>query len=266
VTRRDGMGQEVRVQVDHHHQFVRRIFSRGDWGCNGRFYGPWWQQIDSNLRRDIFINDTPTLEVDFRGLHVAILSAEKGVTIEGDPYALDEGLVAGAPSQLQRKIIKKLVLTALNARNKAAAFGSFREGFLAGHIAKRLTNQELDTLLTAFTNRHPHLADFLCADQGIRLMKVDSQIAELVHHWFTRKGVPVLSVHDSFIIDYTRVKELKRVMAAASRRVVGKALAVSADGLRLDEIAEDPEVNVMLDFQCWRQTPRSQGYLQRLKV
>jgi hypothetical protein len=42
-TRLDERGKEVRVLIDHHHQFVRRILSRGDWGCNGRFYGPWWQ-------------------------------------------------------------------------------------------------------------------------------------------------------------------------------------------------------------------------------
>lgn len=129
VTRRDELGREVRVLIDHHHQFVRRIFSRGDWGCNGRFYGPWWQQIDKDLRGQIFINDTPTVEVDFKGLHVAMLSAQRGVAIEGDPYELQAGLVAGAPAELQRTIVKKLVLTALNARSQRAAFASFREGF-----------------------------------------------------------------------------------------------------------------------------------------
>lgn len=88
VTRRDQWGRDVRVQIDPHHQFVRRIFSRGDWSCNGRFYGPWWQQVSKELRKEIFINDTPTVEVDYKGLHVMILSAEKGVVIEGDPYEL----------------------------------------------------------------------------------------------------------------------------------------------------------------------------------
>jgi hypothetical protein len=99
TTRLDERGKEVRVLIDPHHQFVRRIFSRGDWGCNGRFYGPWWQQIGKELRSQIFINDTPTVEVDFKGLHVAILSAQKGLSVEGDPYALPEGLVAGTPPQ-----------------------------------------------------------------------------------------------------------------------------------------------------------------------
>lgn len=264
TTRINERGKEVRVHIDHHHQFVRRIFSRGDWGCNGRYYGPWWQQIGKELRSQIFINDTPTVEVDFKGLHVAILSAQKGVEVEGDPYALQEGLVAGAPPSLQRQIIKKLVLTALNARTKAAAFGSFREGFPTGHMAKGMANSSLDDLLAAFTQRHPHLSEFLFADHGIRLMNLDSKIAEFVHRWFTKRGVPVLSIHDSFIIDYTRVEELKRVMSLASRVVVGRALAVEAGGQGLDTITLASHQDVVRDFEAWRETSRSVGYLERM--
>jgi len=75
------------------------------------------------------------------------------------------------------------------------------------------------------------------------------------------KSVPVLSVHDSFIIDYTRVGELKRVMAAASEQVAGVALPVSAKALGLDEMEADDR----LDFVEWYQIPRTLGYLGRLK-
>ena len=51
--------------------------------------------IGSGLRREILINDTPTVEVDFKGLHIAILSAEQGLAMEGDPYELPPGLVPG---------------------------------------------------------------------------------------------------------------------------------------------------------------------------
>jgi hypothetical protein len=157
------------------------------------------------------------VEVDFKGLHVAILAAQKGLSVESDPYALPEGLVAGAPLLLQRTIVKRLVLTALNARSNSAAYASFREGFPNGHMAKGMTNKELDVLLAAFTDQHPHLAEFLCADQGIRLLNTDGKIAEFVHRWFTRRSIPVLSVHDSFIIDYTHVDEQKRAMGVASQ-------------------------------------------------
>ncbi|WP_017997954.1 hypothetical protein [Paracoccus sp. N5] len=45
---------------------------------NGRFYGPWWQGLSSGLREQIFINDTPAVEIDFKAMHIQILAAQKG--------------------------------------------------------------------------------------------------------------------------------------------------------------------------------------------
>lgn len=262
IQRTDAYGKVFKQALDHHHHFVRRIFSRGSWELNGRFYGAWWQLIPSTLRRDIYINDTPTVEVDFKGLHVSLLSAEQGVVLEGDPYTLEGLVLPGVPAVLQRALVKQLVLTALNAKDRKSAFQSFREGWSANHYGKGMSNEELAFLLDAFTDRFPHLRGLMCADQGIRLMNVDARIAEKVHRHFTQQGVPVLSVHDSFIIDYTRVGELRRVMAEASASVVGRPMAVSATGAGVDEM--DPEVQ--LDFIAWVQAPRSAGYLRRMKA
>jgi hypothetical protein len=262
IDRTDQYGRVFKQALDHHHHFVRRIFSRGSWELNGRFYGAWWQLIPSDLRKGIYINDTPTVEVDFKGLHVSILSAEKGVEVLGDPYTLDGVVLPGVPAALQRAVVKQLVLTALNAKDRKSAFQSFREGWPANHYCKGMSNEELSLLLDAFTAQHPHLKDQVCADQGIRLMNVDARIAERVHRHFTAQGVPVLSVHDSFIIDYTRVTELKQVMADASAAVVGRAMAVSAAAAGVDEM--DPDHR--LDFVSWTQTPRSPGYLRRMQA
>lgn len=256
-------GGVKRQPTDHHHKFVRRIFSRGNWGLNGRFYGGWWQQINSGWRNQIFINDTPAVEVDFDGMHVSILSLERDVMLKGDPYTLPAGLVPGTPPELQRKLVKMLVLTAINARSIEAAYLSFRDGFPTGHMAKSMTNSDLKRLLDAFVQRHPHLADAIGADQGIRLMHVDSQISAFIHRHFTEQGVPVLSVHDSYIIDYTRVGELKAMMATASGEVVGSALPASNQLLGFDEMqGDDPDI--IRDYIWWRQTPRSPGYMARL--
>jgi hypothetical protein len=266
VTAGKDTGKTVTQWLDHHHHFMRRIFSRGSWDLNGRFYGGWWQLIPSHLRKEIYINDTPTVEVDFKGLHISILSAEKGVVIEGDPYALDRGLIAGAPEELQRSMVKHLVLTALNARDRRSAFQSFRDGFPTGHVGKVMTNVELDRVLDGFVTKHPHLAELVCADQGIRLMNVDARIAEMVHRSFTRQGIPVLSVHDSFIVDYTHVRNLKAAMRAASLAVVGRVLEVSHSGMGLDEMRADHEdADIINDFIAWRQAPRTAGYLKRLE-
>jgi hypothetical protein len=95
-------------------------------------------------------------------------------------------------------------------------------------------------------------------------MNTDGKIAEFVHRWFTRRGAPVLSVHDSFIVDYTRVEELKRVMGVASKYFAGMTLAAEASGKGLDTISSASDLS--LDFETWRETPRSEGYLGRLKA
>ncbi len=65
------------------------------------------------------------------------------------------------------------------------------------------------------------------------------------------------------VIDYTRVGELKQVMAAASEEVAGAPLPTSNQFYGLDEQA-DPNAEHVKDYVIWRQTARSEGYLQRL--
>ncbi len=201
--------------------------------------------------------------MDFRSLHVSLLSLEAGKELAGDPYDLSDRLIASAPPPLQRKFIKRLILTSINAGSKDAAFRAFRDGFPTGHAGKTLTNEQLETLLTGFLEKTPHINEYLFADQGIRLMHLDSLITERVHRHFCHQAVPVLSVHDSYIIDYTRVGELKRVMAEASEEVAGAPLPTSNQFYGLDEQA-DANADHVKDYVIWRQTVRSEGYLQRL--
>jgi len=263
LLRPDGRGGQVKVAIDRHHQSSHRIFSRGRWDLNGRFYGPWWQLISGDDRRMIFINDTPTVEIDFKGLHLAILSAEAGIELQGDPYELPEGTIPGVSAKQQRKAIKTLILVALNAATRKATFAGFRDRWATGSLFKSMRNEDLERLLEVFVTRYSHLRDSLGSDQGIRLMNIDSRIAEKVLNHFTGQGVPVLCVHDSFIIDYTRSKELQQVMISAAGEVVGRELKVEGKGVGWDE-ALDWRDYVVLDFRIWSETPRSEGYLARL--
>ena len=65
ITRQLKNGNTQRVQINQTGKFVRRIFSRGSCEMNGRFYGGFWQQIREDLRKKIYINDNPTVEVDY---------------------------------------------------------------------------------------------------------------------------------------------------------------------------------------------------------
>ena len=135
-TKKDGTTQ--RIRIDQSKKFVRRVFSRGDWNCNGRFYGGFWQQVGSEYRKHIYINDTPTVEVDYKGLHAAILSAEKGVVYSGDRYDLGSTVCARLDKQQQRSAVKLLVLASINAKDRKSAFAAFRQAQPTGSVKKNI--------------------------------------------------------------------------------------------------------------------------------
>lgn len=264
LTRLDTQGRTIPVPIGPRNQQVRRIFSRDSWSLNGRFYGPWWQGLNSDLRSQIFINDTPTVEIDFRAMHIQILAAQEGAKVTGDPYELPPGQFPGTDQKDQRDLVKLLVLTALNARTLPTACSAFRDGLEPGHPGKHLKNTDLKAALTELKRRVPWLHRHLCKDQGIRLMFIDSRIMERVINRCTSAGLPVLTVHDSVIVPYTHSRLVQGVMRQAASEVVGRELPVEVRYPGLAEFRDAP-VHIQQDFETWRETARCEGYLARLR-
>lgn len=258
-------GEAARVSICTMDNHVRRIFNRNEWCCGGRFFGGWWQSVGSEFRKRIHINDEPTVEVDYQALHVAILSAKHGFKLTGDPYELENGLVEGYSAAEQRKLIKVLVLMALNAKDRQTACKAFRQGSSTGSRAKSMTNVELFRLLDAFVAKHPYLADDLCSDQGIRLMCLDSQIASRIINYFTRRDIPILCVHDSFLINYRLARKLKIVMDAVARSMIGCPISLSNNYFGLDEV-ERQSPDLVEDYMLMRRRDRCPEYLIRKRL
>jgi hypothetical protein len=227
-------GRPNTVAVGQHNKFVRRIFSRGSWQMHGRFYGGWWQQIGSELRRHIFINGNPTVEVDFKSMHVALLNAQLGANVVYDPYKADVDLFPKLDRNVVRGWCKSLVLTAINAKDRASTYSAFRSDAKTGSPEKRLKNIQLARLLDAFIAKNPHLEDYLCSDQGITLMNKDSMIAADIMNALTDKGIPVLTVHDSFIVQRHHFSDLRIAMVMASLKHCGRNLVAEQEGFILE--------------------------------
>jgi len=201
------------VEVSPINSFVKRIFYREDWTLGGRFHGGWWQMVGSKWRKHIFINDKPTDEQDFSGLHVTLLYGLEGLQPPPDPYALN--LESNFTKEENRKITKGLVLTAINAKSRKAAFKAFREGQKTGSAQKGLKDTELSIILDAFCSNNQPIEHYLCKDMGVKLMAMDGRITAKVINHFTNKGIPVLTVHDSYLLDIEYQKELNEVMSEA---------------------------------------------------
>ncbi len=107
-------------KIDLTKRFVRRIFSNGRWDHGGRFYGGWWQNLESEYRKEIIINYEPSIELDYSGLHIAILYTLEGIDFEAEGYPDPYSLPDIRPSSALRRLLKTVLLTALNADNLRA--------------------------------------------------------------------------------------------------------------------------------------------------
>ncbi|MBV0933382.1 hypothetical protein, partial [Marinobacterium weihaiense] len=179
---------------------LRRIFSRGSMQQGGRFYGGWWQQLPERFRAHITINGEKTVEVDFSSIAYTILYAEKGYYIEAgsDPYDIGLPNWQGKDDQ-RRKVIKKFMNALINDYKGNYSLSKSLEAEIG------MSNSDLKAQVL---KRHSAIADDLEAGKGLWTQFKDSQIAFSVMESLTKQDIPVLPIHDSFIVrceDYKRL-------------------------------------------------------------
>jgi hypothetical protein len=212
------------VSLRQHNKFVRRIFYRGDWNLGGRYHGGWWQQIPSELRKHILIDGNQTQEIDFSGFHISLAYGLEGLSPPTDPYALNLTDTRLTDKQ-RRSAVKLLALTAINAKDRKTAFMAFRNEMnreQAGADNKiSFTDDLLTVLLEGFLYENPSIAHYLCADKGVELMAIDGNITSRLVEHFTQKNIPILTVHDSYIVEFEYEDELIRVMNNACEKELG---------------------------------------------
>ena len=124
----------------------------------------------------------------------------------------------------QRLILKGLMLTLLNAADQEAAYGAFRYDQPKGHPFKSLKREQFKKYVEAIITKHPHLEKSLGADQGVRLMYIDSQIIEDIIKRATNQNKTILTVHDSVICRETDELFVRDWMKEATKNVLGVEL------------------------------------------
>ena len=215
-----------RVSLRHDNKFVRRIFYRKKWNLGGRYHGGWWQQIPSELRKDILINDQYTVEVDYSGFHVSIAYGLEGLQPPQDPYTLGV-LFNPLTAEQQRGDVKLLALTAINAKDRKSTYSAFRDEknreqrHLPADQKIKYTNRLLEQLLDQFVEENRAIEHYICADKGVELMAIDGRITTRIIDHFTRKNVPILTVHDSYVIQSEHEAALMKQMEYATELEIG---------------------------------------------
>ena len=223
-TNRRRTNKPVFVNITHHDKFVRRIFNNSSFSDGGRFYGGWWQRIDSSHRKNIRMNDNPTNEIDFSSLHVVLAYAEAGIdywdVTSKDPYALP---VRGITNpEHAREVTKTFFLLALNASTEQSLFKAFRSELDYKSYPYTFPDEVLSELLDTIKSNHPNIAHLICSGAGLRLMNIDSRICEYVIADFVQTDTPILTVHDSFIVPFGEDNRLHQLMKEAFEAITQK--------------------------------------------
>ena len=170
-----------------------------------------------------------------------------------------------------RAAAKLLLLTAINAETPEKAFGAFRQQAESGSPGKRLTNEQLNSMLNQLKRKHEPIAHKLASGAGIELMYVDSQITERLIERFTRHyQCPILTIHDSYIVPFGYDRILRREMQAAFEAVTGVSQPVVEHTTEYYDVLEDePDprlANLMTDYPDWTPSKRLLKDYESFKV
>ncbi|HEX2787595.1 MAG TPA: hypothetical protein VHP32_06780 [Ignavibacteria bacterium] len=189
--------------------YIVRIFS-GDFKRGGRFYRGIESNMPKELREQLMINGQKTVEVDYSCMHIRMLYNMMGIDYKDDAYA---ALAQGDPDL--RKKYKLTGLISINSTNETNSIGAMRNEFRNNGLCKdsnELTNKNMMQYLTSWKTEHARIARFFNKDVGVKLQYKDSKISERIIKHFTKKGEPVLCIHDSFIVREGLKDELKECM------------------------------------------------------
>ncbi len=210
------------VNISHHDKFVRRIFNNSTFEEGGRFYGGWWQRIDGKIRKDIRINNVATVEIDYSAIHVIMLYALLGIdywqSYSKDPYDINVRFVNDP--EHSRTIVKRIILLGINANDEKSLYKAFRNEHDYKEMNYVFTDERLEEILNDIKKEHSLIADKICSGQGIKLMNYDGRIVEYILDEFIERNTPILTVHDSFIVQIGQEDRLKRLMQDAFERVM----------------------------------------------
>lgn len=227
-------GKPTPIFISQNEKFIRRIFSNSSWEQNGRFNGGWWQRIPSEHRKDIYINDEPTVEVDYSGLHPVLVYQRKGIDywkeIKTDPYQTN---IKGLSDKDSRTIGKCVLLFSFNMTDERKLFQAVKSELQQDIPHFKFTFDNLRHVLNNLRSIHPDIEEDILSGIGLNLMNIDGKIAEHILKRFVGSNIPILAVHDSFIVPVRQDGFLQTCMKDAIEAILSATYQVNTKEIGL---------------------------------
>jgi hypothetical protein len=194
-----------RCPLDLTAKSLSRIFNNGSFTDGGRFYGGWWQGVPKECRPYILIDGEKTVELDYRAFHPWLLYTLAGLRLGEDAYDVR---IDGQFRPLVKEAFNRLLNGSSRRPSQPVGFDPHAVGCTWPELVRRLLE------------KHHPIAGYMGQGWGIRLQRIDSDIAEAVMLHFARQDIPCLGIHDSFIVQQRYEAELRTVMEEACRAVL----------------------------------------------
>lgn len=199
--------------------YIYRVFN-ADFMTGGRYYEGIESNMPKKLRKLIHINGEKTVEKDFSGMHIRMLYNRKEENPSGNFY---DDLSGGDP--VLRKLYKLIALISINAGSQKAVYKAVRKKAKKSEIRMlfpdKITDEAIKVYYDTWLKTHYKIADFFNSDIGVKLQYKDSLISSGVIRHFTQKGIPILVIHDSFIVTEQYSAELVEVMKKEYKKQLG---------------------------------------------
>ncbi|XDZ64991.1 hypothetical protein AB8880_08645 [Alphaproteobacteria bacterium LSUCC0684] len=203
--------------------FMRQIFSNNSWQEGGRLFGGAYQQLSEDERETITIDGDPVVEIDIASCHATMAFAEAGrdwfKTSNQDIYQRDN------LSRWPRNVIKRAFNIAINTENKKKAISALtnadnKEGWFHNHKHLKTPGWQ-KVLLDEMQDAYPEITHLFFKRRGMVYMRQEGEIGLRIIADGMNRGIPVLTLHDSFIAPKQHEATLCAIISDAFETVVG---------------------------------------------
>jgi hypothetical protein len=144
-------------------------------------------------------------------MHPSILYHRTGLPIPDDCYS-----VSGIP----RSLVKVTLLTIINAKGVAEARPSLQSEVNYQNIQLPKRMKVVD-VITSVVEKHKAIQDYFFKSKGLFLQGQESRVTAKILKHFTNRGIVVMPVHDSFIVEENYQHTLQDVMRVEFYRQFG---------------------------------------------
>lgn len=202
-----------------------RVFNES-FAYGGRFYRADILQMhnrDDAQRLDVTIDGAKVVEVDYQNLHFRIAAVNEGVDMTKIPIDMYADILIDPFNKIDRRIVKLAVNIMFNAYDRDTARCAIQSEVnrlsKADKMVYTLGNAE-SVLLTVEQSYELFTELFYMDDSyGRILQNMDSNLASTVLEVFIKQDIPILCVHDSFIVEMKHMDLLCRTMSDKFREV-----------------------------------------------